>query len=408
MAIPRGWKKRPDGTYESFISSGNSEVPTKLITDLDGNQKIVNANDESKVIFERGPNDKKWNTKDNNLANKLGKDKSKQLQDSANGSSYRLIQGEGSQSQKNNAKNSEAFKSAKNKLFDITPLQQEEYQPEPQASNRLPQKGGRFQYPLEMTDQQDKVRFTALSIIPGTKRTFSQKDVSIYLAAQAPIQDTNTVKWGESSQNAIEERAMEITRDSGGDFGSALKKAGDELAKAGEKYSTEIGEAMLSQAFGRPEAFTRTTKKIVNPNLELLFQGPQLRSFQMTFKMSARDESEATVIKGIIRYFKYHMSVREDGVFLKSPHVFSIQYLKGADIHQSIGLISPKISGKTRACALLSCNVDYTPLGTYSTFNDDEATMVAYTLNLQFQELDPITNKDYIEEPVGKEHSIGY
>lgn len=407
MAIPRGWKKRPDGTYESVVSSGNDEVPTKLITDLDGNQKIVDANDESKVIFERGPNDKKWTTKNKNLSDKIGNDKSKELQDASNGSSYRLIQGEGSQDQKTNAQNSEAFKSAKNKIFDVTPLQQEEYQPEPPATNDNPNKGGRFQYPLEMTDQQDKIRFTALSIIPGTKRTFEQKDSSIYIAAQAPIQDTNTVKWGESSQNAIEERAMEITRDSGGDYGSALKKAGDELAKAGETYSSEIGEAMLSQAFGRPEAFTRTTKKIVNPNLELLFQGPQLRSFQMSFKMSARSKSEAIVIKGIIRYFKYHMSVREDGIFLKSPHVFSIQYLKGADIHQSIGLISPKITGKTRACALLSCNVDYTPLGTYSTFDDDEATMVAYTLNLQFQELDPITNKDYIEGE-GASHSIGY
>jgi len=407
MAIPRGWKKRPDGTYESFVASGNNEVPTKLITDLDGNQKIVSANDESKVIFQRGPSDKKWTTKDKNLSDKIGNDASKELQESSNGASYRLIQGEGSQDQKTNAQNSEAFKSAKNKIFDITPLQQEEYQPEPRANNDNPNKGGRFQYPLEMTDQQDKIRFTALSIIPGTKRTFEQKDVSIYIAAQAPIQDTNTVKWGESSQNAIEERAMEIVRDSGGDYGSAIKKAGSELAQAGEKYSAEIGEAMLSQAFGRPEAFTRTTKKIVNPNLELLFQGPQLRSFQMTFKMSARSKNEATVIKGIIRYFKYHMSVREDGIFLKSPHVFSIQYLKGTDIHQSIGLISPKITGKTRACALLSCNVDYTPLGTYSTFDDNEATMVAYTLNLQFQELDPITNKDYIEGE-GASHSIGY
>lgn len=125
--------------------------------------------------------------------------------------------------------------------------------------------------------------------------------------------------------------------------------------------------------------------------------------------MSARDAAEAEVVKAMIRYFKYHMSVRKDGsgVFLKSPHVFTIQYLKGVNIHQSIGLISPKVSGKTRAAALLSCNVDYTPLGTYITFDDEEATMVSYTINLQFQEIEVIYNTDYLEGE-GANHSIGY
>lgn len=405
MAPPVGWSKNSDGSYTSpIVSSGG--VKTKLVTTLDGNQKITD--DKGTVIFERNLGDTKWNTKNNDLAKQITD--ASDVQSIANGSSYRLIQSEGSTDQKNKANSSEAFKSNKNKVFDNSEFKEEAYQEEPKANpGQVVKGGGRFQYPLGMTDAQDKIRFTAVEIVPGEKSTYVQKDTSIYIAVQAPIQDTNTVKWGENTQNAIQERALEIARATGNADASALSKAYQQASEEMKASSGEFAEYALSQAVGVPDGFSRATKKILNPNLELLFQGPQLRSFQMSFKMSARDAAEAAIVKGIIRYFKYHMAVRKDGggVFLKSPHVFTIQYLKGVNIHQSIGLISPKISGKTRAAALLSCNVDYTPLGTYATFDDEEATMVSYTINLQFQEIEVVYNTDYLEGE-GANHSIGY
>lgn len=405
MAPPVGWKKNNDGSYStSVISSGG--VKTQLVTTLDGNQKITD--DKGTVIFERNPGDSKWSTKNNDLAKQITD--ASDLQVIANGSSYKLIQSEGSTDQKNKANNSEAFKSNKNKVFDNSEFKEEAYREEPPANpEQIVKGGGRFQYPITMTDAQDKIRFTAVEIVPGEKSTYVQKDTSIYIAVQAPIQDTNTVKWGEGTQNAIQEGGLEAARALGNADQSALLKATQQFAEKFKESNAEFAEYALGQAVGVPDAFTRSTGKVLNPNLELLFQGPQLRSFQMSFKMSARDEAEAIVIKGMIRYFKYHMSVRKDGtgVFLKSPHVFTIQYLKGVDIHQSIGLISPKISGKTRAAALLSCNVDYTPLGTYATYDDSEATMVSYTINLQFQEIEVVYNTDYLEGEAAN-HSIGY
>jgi len=113
--------------------------------------------------------------------------------------------------------------------------------------------------------------------------------------------------------------------------------------------------------------------------------------------MTAREEPEAKVIKQIINYFKRNMAVRttDDGVFLRAPNTFFIEYQKGGSKHQSINQI--------KECALTNCSVDYTPLGTYMTFNDEEATMVSYTLNLQFQELEPIYSKNY-----DNKHPIGF
>jgi hypothetical protein len=56
-------------------------------------------------------------------------------------------------------------------------------------------------------------------------------------------------------------------------------------------------------------------------------------------------------------------------------------------------------------CALQSCTVDYTPMGTYMTFNDPEKTfpMFMYRITLQFKELTPIYSSDYSDS-----HDIGF
>ena len=79
------------------------------------------------------------------------------------------------------------------------------------------------------------------------------------------------------------------------------------------------------------------------------------------------------------------------GLFLKAPYVFGIQYQKGVSDqdHPSIG--------KIKDCALQSCVVDYTPLGSYMTFNDEKATMVSYNISLQFQEIIPIYWDEYLD-----------
>lgn len=409
MALPLGWKKESNGSYRlGLTASGN--VQTELVTNLNGRQQIVEKG-TNKVIYERNPNDTTWTTKDNTLNQRIGGNKDALLS-TASGSSYRLISSEGTDAQKTSANNSKTFKSFANAGIDNTKLQQDAQKAEPTVTqqSQTVASGKRFQYPIGMTDAQDKIRFTAVEIVPGKKSEYIQKDASIYIAAQGPIQDTNAVKWGEGTLNAAEQASLTKAQQlivEGKDPGTVAQAAATEITEWMKKNSAEVGEYMAGLAIGKPEVFTRSTGKILNPNLELLFQGPQLRSFQMSFKMSARDRVEAAIIRGIIKYFKRHMAVRRDttATFLKAPHVFTIQYLKGSEIHPSIGKISPKISGKTKACALLAMQTDYTPLGSYATYNDPEGTMVAYTINLQFQEIEPIYDTDYFEDD---KHPIGY
>ena len=224
----------------------------------------------------------------------------------------------------------------------------------------------------------------------------------VFLPIQSSITDQNSVGWEPDTMNPIEVRAATISSSiMKNPLNENITKAvGDNLLNALKelkKQDETVRAYLVGQAIGVNNLQSRLLGQVLNPNLELLFQGPQLRPFTFTFKLSPRSSSEAKIVKRIINYFKRNMAaqVEDNGLFLKAPNVFKIEYQKGTSEHKSINLI--------KECALTNCAVDYTPLGTYMTFNDEEATMVSYTLNLQFQELEPIYSKDYINK-----HPIGF
>lgn len=231
---------------------------------------------------------------------------------------------------------------------------------------------------------------------------------TIALPIQSTIQDSNTVDWKEDKLDFIKLGAAAAglefigtggVKKTGAQISDAIKKATG-YAEGGEGGQTAagkaVGTALLEGALGA-NLRSRFSGEVMNPNLELLFQGPTLRTFSFNFFMSARSPDEATEIKKIINMFKKNMAPKTtQSLFLKSPNIFEIKYMNGftGAIHQSLNQI--------KLCALQSCNVNYTPAGTYSTFSDGENTMTAYSMQLQFGELDPIYDADY------KDHKIGF
>ena len=137
------------------------------------------------------------------------------------------------------------------------------------------------------------------------------------------------------------------------------------------------------------QLLTRSTGKILNPNMELLFDGPSLRSFGFQFKMTPRDRTESNQVKSIIRTLKKNMSPRVDaggaGTFLSTPNVFEIAYRKGGNNHPFLH--------KFKQCALKDLSINYTGENVYATY--DDGTPVSLTMTVSFQELVPIYDKDY-------------
>lgn len=300
-----------------------------------------------------------------------------------------------------------------------TPINQELELAEPLEIFR----GSYIKYPKEMTEEQDKIKFTAVEITKGNfggkglnfefgSITYTPKAGSVMLAIQAPISDQNSVDWGPDSVNALDAALFNLSL---GVINPAENAATSEPVKTflnglynnAKTQQSRIQRYLAGQAAGLNNVLSRTDGAILNPNLELLFQGPQLRPFTFSFKMSARRKEEADDIKKIIKYFKYFMAVRKEknNLFLRAPYVFAIEYLHKNSTHPGMNLISSrdKDGNIKKACALTNCSVDYTPLGSYATYAD--GTMVSYTLSLQFQEITPVYDTDYADYA---DHPIGF
>ena len=87
-------------------------------------------------------------------------------------------------------------------------------------------------------------------------------------------------------------------------------------------------------------------------------------------------------VRKIIRFFKQGMSVKtsSSNVFLKAPNIFKIQYQTFNTNGDLIDHFIP-LSISLKTCALKSCDVQYTPDGTYMTYDDPFRTMTSYQLS---------------------------
>lgn len=293
---------------------------------------------------------------------------------------------------------------------------------------------GNYYYPEDLAaNKQDRIRFT-MKFSEGTvvnatldpeSRVFQRRPPtkiggSVTLPVVSGISDQNSVDWKGTELNPLQAlgagaalNLFENARDAGiaeavRGIGGAAGELGREIRKknAGTDIATAMNTYLAQQAVGTKQLLSRTTGAILNPNLEALFNAPQLRAFTFTFKLSPRDASEANQVKKIIRFFKQGMSVKtsDSNVFLKAPNVFDINY---QTFDGATEITHPSIN-KIKTCALLSCDVQYTPDGTYMTYDDPARTMTSYQLNLQFNELDPIYDKDYTELDDDQDTTLGY
>ena len=152
-----------------------------------------------------------------------------------------------------------------------------------------------------------------------------------------------------------------------------------------------IGAQEISKLAGvnvtADEVLARTSGKILNPNAELLFQGPVLRDFGFKFLMIARGEDEAEEIRKIIKFFKVGAApVFSDGpALLGTPNVFQLEYKAGKRTLNTVN--------RFNEMALRTITVDYAPDGFWSAYQDSHP--VALVMSLQFSELRPLYRRDH-------------
>ena len=285
-------------------------------------------------------------------------------------------------------------------------------------------KGKTYIYPESMPDLgYDFIRFTSFKYVPAglelsgrasaAERIFKDKITEIMLPMLPNISESNSVSWGGDKINAFQLAGANIASSTITALGNAqLTEAFNafvggtvEQAKVllrDPNLQKAVTAYFAGQAVGA-SLLTRSTGMVLNPNLELLFEGPTLRTFNFNFRLTPRTRTESVVIKNIIKSFKRNMAAQRSSsdLFLQTPNVYKIEYIYGGTTPPSKQGPHPYMN-KIKPCALRDFRVNYGPDGAYMTYPD--GSMTCYEISLQFGELEPI----YADEIKQEDDNMSY
>ena len=152
---------------------------------------------------------------------------------------------------------------------------------------------------------------------------------------------------------------------------------------------------------------------VINPNAELLYDSPEMREIGMIFKMVPQSREEAINIRRICQAFrkaalphwggkggnlventdklkeKGNIDLTAEGNWIRVPNLCKFTFMKGATEHPYITQFKP--------CAISNVQVNYTPDGTYATYED--GAPVATELRINFMETKLIFSQEITLEP---------
>jgi hypothetical protein len=279
---------------------------------------------------------------------------------------------------------------------------------------------------VQRDDKGNQIKIDPAAIInQGLERNTALKKYigTVILPIPSGIQDNNAISWGDDTMNSMNAGIAaaainDITKPLAGQAATAFAglisslkglklpeqsinnitaMLGSGASPDNPMFKTSVISLLLKNAGVElpPETILARGAGIVpNSNLELLFQGPTLRQFGFSWRMSPRSDLEARNVKRIIRFFKQGSAARKisnmsgtraNTLFLGTPNVFKLSYKTGND----------EISGlnKFKICALVNMSVVYAPDGQWASY--DKGQPVSLTMSLNFQEIEPVYEDDY-------------
>tara|TARA_R100000231_G_scaffold64798_1_gene52308 strand:+ start:266 stop:1702 length:1437 start_codon:yes stop_codon:yes gene_type:complete len=234
---------------------------------------------------------------------------------------------------------------------------------------------------------------------------------TVILPMQPNFSESNAVSWGgdninpfqmmgaQFAEGAIKAIGNILTPEKAGNIiGDTFKTLGDDVR--GIIDDSASGRALVAYFAGQAvgvNVLGRSAGVTLNPNLELLFNGPNLRTFSFNFRFTPRSKKESEEVREIIRVFKKNMAVQrsDSNLFLLTPNIFTLEYIYNAQGNNA-GQIHPYLN-IFKPMAMTNLNVNYTPDGSYMTY-DETGSLTQYDLQMSFGEIEPIYADEYGDE----------
>ena len=231
----------------------------------------------------------------------------------------------------------------------------------------------------------------------------------ILLYMPQDIQDTFSAKWegkkfGQVTTGLIAAAGQEGNIDKLKKAGKTLDAALDtSMVNAAASIVTSLAKNITGDQITANDLFAGISGVVRNPNVEVLFQNMELRTFDLTFKMAPFDDQDALRIESIINIFKKAMLPQyklgddvevfgkdNNGLqagFIQVPKVCAVNFMRGSSRNRFLP--------RYKMCAITDVNVNYTPDNVYATI--DRNMPVATELKISFMETKLVFSED-VEE----------
>lgn len=209
-----------------------------------------------------------------------------------------------------------------------------------------------------------------------------------------------TEEWGKAGMVVEGIKQLGNLTYAAGSAISSLVKGDDDILKKARTESLKslgiggglAGETLAALLKKDPTLGTALVGLAQNPNVEVLYQQPTLRTFQFEFVFAPRNENEAKTAISIIQLFKFHAApenfANETGRYFVPPSDFDIQFHGPQGEIWQLGKIIPN-------SVLRNITVNYGQSGQFAMLPGDYPTNIQ--LMLEFQETHFIT-KGLVED----------
>lgn len=275
---------------------------------------------------------------------------------------------------------------------------------------------GMLRYPHEIpiTEESDYVSFEFFDYKPpfqtDARDSATNNQSAAYKSQSASVEDKNLkpaagfkpvilympedvnaqygANWGGAGFGAMYgEIAKGIANGGLPDIAGVVDKFLGSLKIAGYKTAVEAINKGLGGNVSVNQLMGGVSGTIVNPNVEMMYEAPELRGFNLSFKMMARSEAESQAIRSICTQFKKAMlpsfggvtlaGAAESGALLSVPKIVRVAFMTGNGLNEYVSQFKP--------CAITGVNINYTPDGAWASY--EGGAPVATELQVTFKEL---------------------
>ena len=264
---------------------------------------------------------------------------------------------------------------------DYVSFQFYDYKPPFQATNKS-SGAGRFTVGQSYQSYNASIQNENLTKAEGYK--------PVFLYMPQDIQGQYGANWGGASFGAMFQQLARGIGRSGipnmSSLNETINAITGSMKTAGYKATVDALNKGLGTSVSLSQLMSGVSGTIVNPNVEMMYEAPELRGFQLRFKMQARDLGESQAIRALCTQFKRALHASFGGTtfgnmadtsqMITVPKIVRVSFMTGSKLNEYVPQYKP--------CALTQVDVNYTPDGAWAAY--DGGAPVATELALTFKE----------------------